>query len=88
MPFGPMALCPRPSTRRSDARELLGYIEYPSHLEAGLDWPVGMAFRAELAAASSGQPLARPEVMGWSSRLPGEMHNEQEAFLGAHGLAT
>ncbi len=52
------------------ARELLGYIEYPSHLEAGLDWPVGMAFRAELAAASSGQPLARPEVMGWFSRLP------------------
>jgi len=88
MPFAPHGPLPQAEYEAVYARELLGYIEYPSHLEAGLDWPVGMAFRAELAAASSGQPLARPEVMGWSSRLPGEMHNEQEAFLGAHGLAT
>ncbi len=66
------------------AQALLGYIEYPSHLEAGLDWPVGMAFRTELAARSTGQPLARPEVMGWFSRLPDEMHDEQKAFLRAH----
>jgi ADP-ribose pyrophosphatase YjhB (NUDIX family) len=70
------------------AQALLGYIEYPSHLEAGLDWPVGMAFRTELAARSTGQPFARPEVMGWFSRLPDEMHDEQKAFLRAHRLAT
>ena len=27
--------------------ELIGYIEYPSHYTAGLDSPVGLAFRAE-----------------------------------------
>jgi ADP-ribose pyrophosphatase YjhB (NUDIX family) len=70
------------------AEALLGYIEYPSHLERALDWPVGMAFRAELAASSAGQPFARPEVMNWFSRLPAEMHDEQGAFLRAHGLAT
>ena len=70
------------------AQELLGYIEYPSHLEDGLDWPVGMSFRAELAASSTGQPFARPDVMGWFSRLPDEMHDEQKPFLRTHGLAT
>ena len=33
------------------AGRLLGYIEYPSHLARGLDWPVGIAFLAEPAAA-------------------------------------
>ncbi|MGA3218608.1 MAG: NUDIX domain-containing protein [Acidimicrobiales bacterium] len=70
------------------AGALLGYIEYPSHLERGLDWPVGMAFRTVLATSSAGQPLARPEVAGWFCRLPDEMHDEQRAFLRAHGLAT
>jgi 8-oxo-dGTP pyrophosphatase MutT (NUDIX family) len=70
------------------AEALLGYIEYPSHLQAGLDWPVGMAFRTELAASSAGRPFARPEVMGWFSQLPGAMHDEQKVFLRAHGLAT
>ena len=49
------------------AEGLLGYIEYPSHLERGLDWP---------------------EAAGWFSHLPDEMHDEQRAFLRAHGLAT
>jgi ADP-ribose pyrophosphatase YjhB (NUDIX family) len=70
------------------AEALLGYIEYPSHLEAGLDWPVGVAFRTELATSSTGQPVARPEVAGWFSRLPDAIHDEQKAFLRAHGLAT
>jgi ADP-ribose pyrophosphatase YjhB (NUDIX family) len=70
------------------AEALLGYIEYPSHLEAGLDWPVGMAFRTALATSSAGRPLARPEVAGWFSHLPDEMHDEQRVFLRAHGLAT
>ena len=70
------------------AEALLGYIEYPSHLERGLDWPVGMAFRTVLATSSAGQPLARPEVASWFSQLPDEMHDEQKAFLRGHGLAA
>ena len=58
--------------------ELLGYIEYPSHYENGLDSPVGLAFRVEI-------PDAVPEPPGcrWFMRLPDEMHTEQQAFLGA-----
>lgn len=70
------ARCLRPST------------SHPSHLEAEPDWPVGVAFRAELASLAAGQPFARPEVAGWFCRLPEEMHDEQRAFLRAHGLAT
>jgi ADP-ribose pyrophosphatase YjhB (NUDIX family) len=70
------------------AGALLGYIEYPSHLERALDWPVGMAFRTELAPSAVGKPFARPEVTGWFSQLPDEMHDEQRAFLRAHDLAT
>jgi ADP-ribose pyrophosphatase YjhB (NUDIX family) len=70
------------------AQALLGYIEYPSHLEAGLDWPVGMAFRTELATSSAGKLLTRPDIAGWFSHLPDEMHDEQRVFLRAHGLAT
>jgi hypothetical protein len=69
------------------AEGLLGYIEYPSHLERALDWPVGMAFRTELATSSAGQPLARPDIAGWFSQLPDEMHDEQTVCLPAHGLA-
>ena len=69
------------------ADRLLGYIEYPSHLARGVDWPVGIAFRAEMATSSAGRPWARPEVAGWFSRLPDEMHDEQKEFLKAHGLA-
>ncbi len=32
--------------------ELLGYIEYPSHHQNGLDSPVGLAFRAQLPRRS------------------------------------
>jgi len=67
---------------------LLGYIEYPSHLSRGLDWPVGIAFRAEPATSSGGGPLGVPGGAGWFSRLPDDMHVEQKAFLKAHGLAS
>jgi ADP-ribose pyrophosphatase YjhB (NUDIX family) len=70
------------------AEGLLGYIEYPSHLERARDWPVGMAFRTELATSSAGKLLTRPDIAGWFSHLPDEMHDEQRVFLRAHGLAT
>jgi ADP-ribose pyrophosphatase YjhB (NUDIX family) len=79
------------------AGPLLGYIEYPSHLLRGLDWPVGIAFRAEPATSSaSGRPasgssahrlLGKPGAAGWFAHLPDNMHDEQKAFLKAHGFA-
>jgi ADP-ribose pyrophosphatase YjhB (NUDIX family) len=68
------------------AERLLGYIEYPSHLARGIDWPVGIAFRAELAPSSVGQPPAGPRDAGWFPRLPDEMHEEQKGFLRDRGL--
>lgn len=69
------------------ARELLGYIEYPSHYEHGLDSPVGLAFAAE----ATGGPPAATDLLGrcaWFARLPAEIHEEQRAFLtGALGLS-
>ena len=64
------------------AGRLLGYIEYPSHLAQGLDWPVGIAFLAEPAAAPAGEPLSTPPgAVRWFSLLPGDMHDEQRGFL-------
>ena len=62
---------------------LLGYIEYPSHYEHGLDCPVGIAFRTVLTGE---QPATSPTCR-WFEQLPADMHEEQREFLRAHGLA-
>ncbi|MEO8969944.1 MAG: NUDIX domain-containing protein [Solirubrobacteraceae bacterium] len=62
------------------AGELLGYIEYPSHYAHGLDSPVGLAF----AAQATGGPPTATDLHGrceWFAHLPGEIHDEQRAFL-------
>ncbi len=59
------------------ARELLGYIEYPSHYERGLDSPVGLAFATETADEP---PLG--DTCRWFADLPEAMHDEQRQFLG------
>lgn len=56
--------------------ELLGYIEYPSHYENGLDSPVGLAFSTALADQSQTPPGCR-----WFTRFPDAMHDEQKLFL-------
>ncbi len=66
---------------------LIGYIEYPSHLALG-DWPVGIAFQAELSASSAVDARARRGPVAWFTRLPEDMHEEQRVFLRAHGLAS
>ncbi len=66
----------------------LGFIEYPSHLAQGLDWPVGLAFLAGPSAPLGAGPLDLPDDARWFSRLPAEMHDEQRDFLRAHGLAA
>ena len=56
---------------------LVGYIEYPSHYENGLDSPVGLVFRAE--------PLDQAQSRGqWFTALPENMHEEQKEFLLGH----
>lgn len=59
--------------------ELLGYIEYPSHCENGLDSPVGLAFLTRPAGPPSGAEL--PEGCRWFSELPAGLYAEQREFL-------
>lgn len=61
------------------AGELLGYIEYPSHYENGLDCPVGLAFDCAIVGdGASGDP---PPGGGWFTRLPAGLYEEQREFL-------
>ncbi|HET9102188.1 MAG TPA: NUDIX domain-containing protein [Solirubrobacteraceae bacterium] len=62
------------------ARELLGYIEYPSHYLNGLDSPVGLAFAAEPLDGSP-DAAALPGEWAWFTRVPEVIHPEQAAFL-------
>ncbi len=56
--------------------ELLGYIEYPSHYEHGLDSPLGLAFAADAADG-----VDAPAGCEWFRALPENMHEEQKSFL-------
>jgi 8-oxo-dGTP diphosphatase len=62
------------------AGELLGYIEYPSHHENGLDSPVGLAFRSEPVSGPP-RPKDLPSGCAWFRRLPAGLYAEQRAFL-------
>ena len=63
-----------------DVGEMLGYIEYPSHHENGLDSPVGLAFRAQPRSAQPGAEQL-PEGIEWFTRLPEGLYQEQREFL-------
>jgi 8-oxo-dGTP pyrophosphatase MutT (NUDIX family) len=60
--------------------ELLGYIEYPSHFENGLDSPVGLAFGCDLSDPDAAE-LTPPAGGSWFERLPGGLYAEQREFL-------
>ena len=60
---------------------LLGYIEYPSHYNNGLDSPVGLAFAAATTVA-----VELPRGCRWFKALPENMHDEQRRFLIEHPL--
>lgn len=60
---------------------LLGYIEYPSHYNNGLDSPVGLAFATE-----TGRIDALPHGCQWFMTLPDNMHDEQRRFLVEHQI--
>jgi hypothetical protein len=59
--------------------DFLGYIEYPSHYNEGLDSPVGMAFKTSLQGMISDFEL--DDNTQWFTRLPDNMHEEQKRFL-------
>jgi ADP-ribose pyrophosphatase YjhB (NUDIX family) len=63
-----------------DVGALLGYIEYPSHYENGLDSPVGLAFRAGVAGGMPEVGALRSQC-AWFPVLPANMHEEQISFL-------
>jgi ADP-ribose pyrophosphatase YjhB (NUDIX family) len=64
--------------------ELLGYIEYPSHYNHGLDSPVGLAFRANPAMSEMPDERALLSECAWFTTLPENMHDEQRDFLARH----
>ena len=65
----------------------LGYIEYPSHHENGLDSPVGIAFDVVdytgVPHPGDGATAAR-----WFTELPRAMHREQADFLRSHSTGV
>jgi ADP-ribose pyrophosphatase YjhB (NUDIX family) len=64
--------------------ELLGYIEYPSHYDRGLDSPVGLAFRGQSPIADIPDERHLPSECAWFTTLPENMHDEQREFLARH----
>ncbi len=68
-------------------QDLLGYIEYPSHLAQQIDWPVGIAFRCHLRAPSQDLGDVESEHIGWFTELPTAIHDEQRDFLRSRDLA-
>ena len=64
--------------------ELLGYIEYPSHYNNGLDSPVGLAFRAQPSIADMRDERDLRSECAWFTTLPENMHDEQREFLARH----
>ena len=68
--------------------DLLGYIEYPSHLSLGLDWPVGIAFGVHLSPLSARQFRPDTGSVRWFTSLPDNMHEEQKHFLRVRSLAA
>lgn len=58
--------------------KLLGYIEYPSHFEKGLDTPVGIAFEI---LKYTGKLTDDKKGAAWYKELPTNIHTEQRDFL-------
>lgn len=59
--------------------KLLGYIDYPSHFEHGLDSPVGIVFEVKYEG-----PLnlnKESAKLDWFKKLPANMHPDQDDFL-------
>ena len=64
----------------------LGYIEYPSSLQSGLGWPIGVAFRVHVAPSSAHKLERASDEVAWFERLPDDMPDEQKGSLQAQHL--
>jgi hypothetical protein len=62
------------------ATKILGYIEYPSHFDNGLDSPVGIAFEVT-GYKGPIKPNAEASKYDWFKELPDSMHSEQKDFI-------
>lgn len=63
-----------------DKTRNVGYIEYPSHFNNGLDSPVGIVFEVEEYSGVL-SPNNESAESGWFARLPDNMHADQDSFL-------
>ena len=58
----------------------VGYIEYPSHYENGLDSPVSLAFEVD-GHKGIPKPVAEASKGEWFKSIPPKMHADQDEFL-------
>jgi ADP-ribose pyrophosphatase YjhB (NUDIX family) len=59
--------------------KFVGYIEYPSHYEHGLDSPVGLAFKIEYEGSI--KPNKEASKLEWFKELPDNLHDDQGEFI-------
>lgn len=59
--------------------EMLGYIEYPSHYENGLDSPVGLAFLVDYEGTI--RPNKEASRLDWFNELPSNLHPDQDRLI-------
>jgi ADP-ribose pyrophosphatase YjhB (NUDIX family) len=62
----------------------VGYIEYPSHYQNGLDTPVGIAFEVT-GYGGDFTVNGEAEGSGWFTALPAHTHADQDVFLVRNG---
>jgi ADP-ribose pyrophosphatase YjhB (NUDIX family) len=60
--------------------ENVGYIEYPSHYLQGLDSPVGVVFEVTVYSKDI-KPNPEAEEGNWFTKVPTNMHKDQDTFL-------
>jgi len=58
----------------------VGYIEYPSHFEHGLDSPVGIVFEVENYLGTL-SPNKESQESRWFKKVPDNMHADQDEYL-------
>jgi ADP-ribose pyrophosphatase YjhB (NUDIX family) len=62
----------------------VGYIEYPSHFENGMDSPVGIVFEVEDYSGAL-RPNHESQENGWFTQIPTDMHADQDEYLLGNG---
>jgi ADP-ribose pyrophosphatase YjhB (NUDIX family) len=68
-----------------ESAEFVGYLEYRSHYEQGIDSLIALMFRVE---RFRGEPEHNVEASasGWFNEIPADIHQDVDRFLLDHGL--